>query len=309
MLSPATVLLAAALAAPVPQGRLVCEVPARKVVLAELSLPEGSRPRDMALTRSTVWILFQPALLVGLPRLAPAAGSGEFGALDEVEMIYGARGDSWDHLSISPRDGSLWIASATAARLWRKPELGRVRPVRMPAVQEGGIHDLMAGWDGIYIAPAACNGSSLVRVDTSGKTAGTALPREGCPKVDLETDWSGRRWALLPETGEAFLLSSGDRWQPAGDRLAAPVPWPEQGGPFQGWFFWGDEPVGIGGDGDGGGKTRTVLVRRGRDGIQASWEDCGEGNRLLRVAGDSRGWAALTQDWLLLGEHALESRD
>jgi hypothetical protein len=263
----------------------------------------------MALTRSTVWILFRPALLVGLPRQAPAPGSGELGALDEVEMIYGTRGDSWDHLSLSPRDGSLWIASGTAARLWRKPGLGRVRAVRIAAIQEGGIHDLMAGWDGVFLAPAACNGTSLVRVDTSGKILGSALPRSGegaCPRVDLETDWSGRRWALVPETGEAFLLNVGDRWMPAGDRLAAPVPWPEQGGPFRGWFFWGNEPVGIGG---GGGEPETILVRRSQNGVQPSWEDCGEGNRLLRVAGDARGWAALTQDWLLLGEHALESRD
>lgn len=307
MLSPTAVVLAVglavALASPVPQGRLVCEVPARKVVLAELGLPEGSRPRDMALTRSTVWILFQPALLVGLPRQAPARAAGEFGVLDEVEMIYGARGDSWDHLSLSPRDGSLWIASTSAARLWRKPEIGRVRPVRT-AVQTGGIHDLMAGWDGVYLAPAACNGNSLVRVDASGKVVGTALAREGaCPRVDLETDWSGRRWALFPETGEVFVLSSGDRWTAAGSQLPVPLPWPEQGGPFRGWFFWGDEPVGLGGD------PQTILVRRSQNGVQPLWEDCGDGNRLLRVAGDSRGWAALTQNWLLLGEHALESRD
>jgi hypothetical protein len=292
--------LAAALATPLPQGRLVCEVQARKIALAELGLPEGSRPRDLVLTRSTVWLLFQPALLVGLPRQAPAPDATD--EVDEVELIYGARGDSWDHLALSPRDSSLWVASSAAMRLWRKPELGRVRPVRIASPNEGGIHDLLAGWDGVYVAPATCNGASLLRVDASGKILGTALAREGaCPKVDLETDWGGRRWALFPESGEVFLLNAGDRWLPAGDRLAAPAPWPAQAGAFRGWFFWGDEPVGLGGD------DATVLVRRSQSGIQPFWEDCGEGNQLLRVAGDTRGWAALTQDWLLLGEHALES--
>jgi len=73
-------------------------------------------------------------------------------------------------------------------------------------------------------------------------------------------------------------------------------------GPFRGWFFWGTEPVGM------GGEDETVLVR-GAEPFRAQpfREDCGAGNRLLRVAGDACGWAALTRDWLLVGEHALES--
>lgn len=275
---------------PLPQSRLVCEVPARKVLLAELGLPAGSRPRDMALARSTVWILFEPALLVGLPRQTEE--------LDEVEMVYGARGDVWETLSVSPRDGSLWIASSSAPRLWHKPPLGRMRPARVPQAKEGGFRDLVARWDGIYLAPSSCNAGSVWRVDPSGKLLGTGLPRTdgACPPVDLETDWSGRTWAFLPETGETFVLDVGDRWvaeQPAG-------PWPERAGPFRGRFFWGAEPVAIGG---GGGEEETVLVR----GTEPFREDCGAGNRLLRVAGDSRGWAALTREWLLLGAHAVES--
>lgn len=272
-------------APPIPQGRLVCEVPVRKVLLSELGLPEGSRPRDMALTKSTVWILFEPALLVGLPRTSAE--------LDEVEMVYGARGDVWETLSVSPRDGSLWMASSTAPRLWHKPALGRVRPVRVPEAKEGGFRDLAVRWDGIYLAPSACNGSSVWRVDPSGRLLGTALPRPACPPVDLETDWSGRTWAFLPESGDTFLLGSGGRWAPSG----SPAPWPERAGPFRGRFFWGTEPVGM------GGEEETVLVR----GAEPFREDCGAGNRLLRVAGDARGWAALTREWLLLGEHAVES--
>ncbi|MFL6202674.1 MAG: hypothetical protein ACJ76J_26175 [Thermoanaerobaculia bacterium] len=273
-----------------PQGRLVCEVPARKILLSELGLPEGSRPRDMALTKSTIWLLFEPALLVGLPRQSQE--------LEEVEMVYGARGDVWETLAVSPRDSSIWMASSTAPRLWHMPAIGRVRPVRVPEAKEGGFRGLAVRWDGIYIAPSACNGNSVWRVDPSGKLLGTALPQASCPTVDLETDWSGRTWAFLPESGETFVLSSGDRWTPSG----SPSPWPERAGPFRGRFFWGEEPIGM------GGEDETVLVR-GAEPFRAQpfREDCGAGNRLLRVAGDARGWAALTREWLLLGEHAVES--
>jgi hypothetical protein len=277
-------LLALLQASPLPQGRLVCEVPVRKILLSELGLPDGSRPRDLALTRSTIWLLFEPAVLVGMPR------SGD---LDEVEMVYGARGDIWETLAVSPRDGSLWMASSTAPRLWHMPPLGRVRPVRVAQAKEGGFRDLAVRWDGIYLAPTSCNGSSVWRIDPSGKLLGTGLPHPDCPAMDLETDWSGRTWAFFPGSGETFMLDVGDRWQPEG----SPTPWPERAGPFRGRFFWSTEPVGM------GGEEETVLVR----GVEPFREDCGAGNRLLRVAGDSRGWAALTREWLLLGEHAVES--
>ena len=289
---------------PLPQSRLVCEVPVRKIALGDLGMPEGSRPRDVALTRGTVWILFEPNVLVGLPRRPPSEGSANavIAVEDESETVYGAPGDVWESLAVSPRDGTIWIASASAGKLWRKPPLGRVRPVRVPQAKEGGFRDLLAGWDGVYVVPTACGSASVWRVDASGKVLGTSLPQTGqCPIVDLETDWSGRSWALLPESGETWRLDMGGRWVPAGSDLAAPGPWPERAGPFQGWFFWGTEPVGLGGD------EETLLIRRSADGVQPFREDCGVGNRLLRVVGDERGWVALTREWLLLGEHALQS--
>jgi hypothetical protein len=254
----------------------------------------------VALTRGTVWVLFEPNVLIGLPRRTPSAGGIEI--VEEGETVYGAPGDVWETLSVSPGDGTIWIASASTGKLWRKPPLGRVRPVRVPQVKEGGFRDLVAGWDGVYVVPTACASGSVLRVDASGKVLGAGLPAvDGCPQIDLETDWSGRSWALLPGTGEAFRLDMGGRWVPAGQDLAAPGPWPERAGPFRGWFFWGTEPVGL------GGEEETVLVRRSAEGVQPFREDCGAGNRLLRVVGDARGWVALTREWLLLGEHALQS--
>ena len=292
---------------PLPQSRLVCEVPVRKVLLSDFGMPEGSRPRDVALTRGTVWVLFEPNVLVGLPRRARPEGSANAVSAveDESETVFGLPGDVWETLSVSPRDGTIWIASASAGKLWRKPPLGRVRPVRVPQVKEGGFRDLLAGWDGVYVVPTSCGSTSVWKVDASGKVLGTGLPQSGdCPIVDLETDWSGRSWALLPASGEAFQLDMGGRWVPAGRDLAVPGPWPERAGAFRGWFFWGMEPVGLGSP-EGG--EETLLVRRSADGVRPFREDCGAGNRLLRVVGDERGWAALTREWLLLGEHALQS--
>ncbi len=291
-----------------PPSRLVCEVPVRKILwsdLGGLGVPEGSRPRDVALTRGTVWILFEPNLLVGLPRNGKVQENPQ--EIDEAETVFGAPGDSWETLSVSPRDGSIWIASSTQGRLWRKPPLGRVRPVPVSGLTEGGFLDVAAGWDGVYLAPAACGGASIWRLDATGRKLGSALPgasapdSQPCPQVDLETDWSGRTLAFLPETGAAWRLEAGgDRWSPAAAGFAAPGPWPKEAGPFRGWFFWGEAPVGL------GGETDTVFVRRSDAGVQAFREDCGAGNRLLRVAGDRLGWVALTREWFLLGEHALE---
>lgn len=289
---------------PLPQSRLVCDVPVRKVPLADLGLPEGSVPRDVALTRNTVWVLFETAL-VGMPRQEIKPGGGEFDTLDETEVFYGVKGVPWETLSVNPRDGSLWIASSAANRLWHKPPIGRVRPVPVAQAREGGFRDVVARRDGVYVVPTACAGSSIWRVDASGKVLGNGLPSQGtCPAVDLETDWSGRTWALLPDSGEAFRLDAGDRWPASGGsgtELAVPAPWPERAGPFQGWFFWGTEAVGL------GGREETLLVRRSGSEIGAFREECGEGNRLLRVVGDSRGWVALTRQWLLVGEHAVQS--
>lgn len=288
---------------PLPESRLVCEVPVRKIPLSDLGAPEGSRPRDVALTRGTIWILFEPNVLVGLPRQARPEGSANAVSAfaGESEILYGLPGDAWETLSVSPRDGTIWIASASAGKLWRKPPVGRVRPVPVPQLKQGGFRDLLAVRDGVYVVPTACGSASIWKVDASGKVLGTSLPQTGnCPVVDLETDWSGRSWALLPESGAAFQLDGAGHWMPAAQDFAAPGPWPERAGTFQGWFFWGTEPVGIGGNEE---TPETVLVRKS----EPFREDCGAGNRLLRVRGDGRGWVALTRDWLLLGEHALES--
>jgi hypothetical protein len=286
-------------------------VPVRKIPLSDLGAPEGSRPRDVALTRGTVWILFEPNVLVGMPRQARPEGSANAVTLfeGESEVLYGLPGDVWETLSVSPRDGTIWIASAAAGsagkKLWRKPPVGRVRPVPVPQLKAGGFRDLLAVWDGVYVAPASCGAASIWKVDASGKVLGTGIPQTGnCPVVDLETDWSGQPWALLPESGAAFKLDAAGRWVPAAQDFAAPGPWPERAGSFQGWFFWGTEPVGIGGTEETPETPETVLVRKS----EPFREDCGAGNRLLRVRGDERGWVALTRDWLLLGEHALESK-
>lgn len=286
---------------PVPSSRVICTVQeARRIDLAELGAPEGSRPVDLVLGRSTVWILFEPSLLMGIPRVvqpkAPVAYA-EFGEVEEVEMIPGPRPDAWRSLAIDPREGTLWLASPSG--LWRKRP-GR-RPELLKGAPAGGFRDAVADRGAVWAVPA-CPERAVWRLDASGKRLGIALGAlealeaggEECPALDLERDWSGTVWALKPATGEVFRLGFDGRWGPA--ELPVPAPAPAGSNPVRSWFFWGEEPMALG-EGDG------ALYRRADGRVSGFREDCGEGNGLVRVAGDAQGWAALTRSWLLLGEH------
>ena len=300
---------------PLPLANLICGVQeARRVEWADLGVPEGSRPLDVALGKDTVWVLFDPPLLVGVPREArtvePVA-IPEFGAVEELlDQIPGPPGSAWHSLALDPFDGSVWIASSSAPTLWRmrpgrRPAAVRITPA--PPAGSGGFADLLAGRGSVWAAPACAPSAApapaaLLRLEPSGKVRGTALPQSGgCEPADLERDWSGADWVLRPVSGEVLRLRFDGTWEPAGDALAAPAPAPAGSPPVRSWFFWGNEPLGLGGDAEGGG---TLLYRRVDGKVAAFREDCGAGNALVRVAGDRQGWAALTRQWLLLGGYS-----
>jgi len=300
------------------------------VPLADLGLPAGSRPVDLALGKDRVWILFEPALLVGLPRNAadqePVAVA-EYGAVEETEMIPGPRPDAWRSVSADPLDGTLWLASPSG--LWRRrpgrrPELVTItdgskapldekpagrrskKPTRMPVlpaipVPAGGFRSAVATRGTVWAAPA-CADHAVWKLDSQGRRREENLPvpADSCVAVDLQRDWSGDVLALWPGAAGAVLrLAPDGSWQPAGDALA--VPMPPAAVPLRSWFFWGTEPLALGGPAD----DPRLYRRDDRDGgkVTAFHEDCGPGNALVRVAGDARGWVALTRDWLLIGEH------
>jgi hypothetical protein len=315
---------------PLKTSRLICTVQeARKTPFADLGLPAGSRPVDLALSKDRVWILFEPSLLVGLPRAAdhePVAVA-EYGAVEETEMIPGPRPDAWRSVSADPLDGTLWLASP--AGLWRRrpgrrPELVTItdgskvpldvkpagkrskKPTRMPVlpaipVPADGFRAAVALRGTVWAAPA-CADHAVWKLDSLGRRLAESLPVPGdpCAAVDLQRDWSGDVLALWPGSAGAVLrLVSGGRdgsWQPAGDALAVPMPPAPE--PLLSWFFWSAEPLALGGPADD-----PRLYRRVDGKVTALHEDCGPGNALVRVAGDAKGWAALTRDWLLVGEH------
>lgn len=320
-------------------SRLICTVQeARRVPFADLGLPAGSRPVDLALGKDRIWILFEPSLLVGLPRAAGAApvAVAEYGAVEEVEMIPGPQPDAWRSVSVDPLDGTLWLASP--AGLWRRrsgrrPELVTITdgskmpaeaPEKRPAgkrakkpappplpvipVPPGGFRSVVATRGTVWAAPA-CADHALWKLDSQGRrlAADLPVPAEPCTAADLQRDWSGDVLALSP-AGDGALLrpAAGGSWQPAGDALTVPLPLAADG-PLGAWFFWGPEPLSL-----GGSAADARLYRHdghdGHDGrvggkVTAFHEDCGPGNALVRVAGDARGWVALTRDWLLIGEH------
>jgi hypothetical protein len=317
----------------IPRSRLLCTVQeARRISFVDLGVPAGSRPVDLALAKDRIRILFEPALLVGLPRAAQDQGPvavAEYGAVEEIEMIPGPRPDVWRSVAADPLDGTLWLASPSG--LWRRrpgrrPEMVAITdgsqippdpPARKPArkaskasrkpppsgppvpVPPGGFLAAVAGRGAVWVAPA-CGDHAVWKLDSQGRRLATALPvpAEPCAAADLQRDWSGDILALSPAGGGAVLrLAFDGSWQPAGDAFTVPVP-PREEGPLRAWFFWGAEPLALGGPADD-----PRLYRRVDGKVTAFHEDCGAGNALVRVAGDSRGWAALTHEWLLVGEH------
>lgn len=307
---------------PIPVSQQICGVQAgRTIDLAELSLPEGSRPLALALAPDTVWLLFEPALLVGVPREAKAlepVAIPEFGAIEEMaDLIPGPAGAAWSSLAVDRYDGSVWLVSETVPGLWRKRPGRRPETVRLQGTpdvsssktRQGGFRSVLAGRGSVWLAPV-CAGSSVWRLAPSGKLLATSLdatsldgPADasgGCPAAVLARDWAGTAWALRPGSGELFRMGSDLGWQPAGTDLAAPAPAPAGSEPVCSWFFWGAEPFGRTGDAAGG---EPLLVRPAASGVEAFREDCGAGNALVDVAGDERGWAVLTRQWLRVADH------
>lgn len=302
--------------APIPVSRLICTVETgRRIDLAGLGLPEGSRPVALALATDTLWLLFEPALLVGLPREvaepSPVA-IAEFGAVEEIDLIPGPAGAAWSDLAVDSWDGSVWIVSEKTPGLWRKRPGRRPEPVRLPQARlQGGFRDLFAGRGSVWVAPA-CADSAVWRLDPSGKLLGQGIPLMGsneagsCPSASLARDWSGTVWALRPgagsETGALFRLGFDLTWQPAGPEVPVLQPPSGRDRPFS-WFFWGTEPIGLASEASDGKSGGELLYRNVGGRVEAFREDCGEGNALVGVAGDERGWAVLTRQWLRLADH------
>jgi hypothetical protein len=292
----------------IPISRQICGVQAgRTIDLTELALPEGSRPLAVALAADTVWLLFEPALLVGVPREGKTpdpVAIPEFGAIEEMaDLIPGPAGAAWSALAVDRWDGSVWLVSETVPGLWRTRPGRRPEAIRLqgtPALRQGGFRDVLAGHGSVWIAPA-CAGSSVWRLAPSGKLLAAALDgaAEGCPSAVLERDWAGTAWALRPATGEVFRMGFDLGWQPAGSDIVSPAPAPTGSEPVHSWFFWGTEPFGL--TGDEGGEP--LLVRHVEGRLETFREDCGAGNALVDVAGDERGWAVLTRQWLRLADH------
>jgi hypothetical protein len=233
----------------------------------------------------------------------------EFGAVEEIDLIPGPAGAAWSDLAVDSWDGSVWIASEKTPGLWRKRPGRRPEPVRLPqAGLQGGFRDLLAGRGSVWAAPA-CADSAVWRLDPSGKLLGQGIPGEGggagCPAASLARDWSGTVWALRPgvgsDPGALFRLGFDLTWQPAGPEVPVLQTSLGRDRPFS-WFFWGTEPIGLAGDASDG-ETGELLYRNVGGRTEAFREDCGEGNALVGVAGDERGWAVLTRQWLRLADH------
>jgi hypothetical protein len=291
---------------PIPTSNRICGVQAGRMIdLAGLGLPAESRPVAVALGKDTVWLLFAPSQLVGLPRHVKDTGPvaiPEFGAVEEeINVVPGPPGAAWSALAVDRWDGSVWLVSETVPGLWRKRPGRRPEAVRLPAappLRRGGFRDVLAGHDSVWVAPA-CADSAVWRLSPSGKLLSTAFDGApgSCPAAGLERDWSGTPWALRLDEGALFQLGFDLGWHPAGVGTAPPAPAPEGSRAIDSWFFWGAEPFGVS-RGDA-----ALLYRNAGGRVEAFQEDCGAGNALVDVAGDEQGWAVLTRQWLRLADH------
>jgi len=296
-------------------SRQICGVElGRTIALSGLGLPEGSRPLALALARDTVWLLFEPALLVGLPREveAPApAAIPEFGAVEALDLVPGPAGVAWSALAVDASDGSVWLVAETAPGLWRKRPGRRPEAVPLPAapaVRQGGFRSVLAGRGSVWVAPV-CADSAVWRLAPTGKLLGKALDGApgSCSAALLQRDWAGTAWALQPAAGEVFRMGFDLAWQPAAG-LPSPAPAPPGSPPVRSWFFWGGEPFGLAAEPAAGTVPGEVLlVHRTADRVEALLEKCGADNALVDVTGDERGWAILTRQWLRLADHQRET--
>jgi hypothetical protein len=162
-----------------------------------------------------------------------------------------------------------------------------------------GFSGVAAGRNALWVAPT-CASNAVWKLDSKGKVLATALPQPAaagrCAQEWLKRDWSGALQALLPGAGGEgglFRLAFDGSWKPAGEIPIPPT--------LHSWFFWGTEPLSLGVSSD---DPEPLLYRRTDGRATAFHEDCGPGNALVRVDGDAKGWAALTREWLLIGEHA-----
>jgi len=303
--------------------KLLCNPAARTVSFADVGVPQDEGPRAVALTPRYVWVLFRPARLLRVDRDGGAA----------VQMLVGADGQDWETLDADPLDGSIWIGEVHPFSLHHvSPDL-RLATVRVERVRgDGSFRALLAARDALYVSAFGAK-EQVWRLDRAGHVLSQDFPAPPEPESP--------RHLSHPEPSELFrhadgriLFSDGAQrkiyaWGPGGSWVqteaqpgedvepsgATAVKGVGVGSRSEMWyldqgyhapFAWKGRTIFLGGHASGIKSSATVLV------VPAAapggeprelYESCG-GAYIWRVAGDAKGYVALTQRGAIVGDFA-----
>jgi hypothetical protein len=312
---------------------LLCHEGARAIRFDKAGVPSGERSIDIALNRGSIWVLFNSGRVLQLSR------GGE--RLDVQMHFLPSQGDL-GAIAVDPLDDSVWVVSQASLDLHRFSPEGQMSTVKLKrkVVGAGGFSGLILTREAIYAQPT-CADSAVWRLDRSGKLLGTAFtapaktdgdpqvlqldqPGEtACYSVRLERDSQGHLLAWDRAKKATYQVDDAGNWTPSDSPLFSQLKAQGSGLNLKGvdvgerseqWYFtgasgnlfyWKGQPVFLGNFTikEKARGSDTVLNLPGENGSREVIMTC-NGFPVRRVATDATGYAALTGQFLVLGEMA-----
>jgi hypothetical protein len=307
---------------------LLCAEGARYVSFEKLSVPGRETPVDVALTRSSIWVLFPQ-------RLLQIARGGEH---VDVRMQLAPVGEVWVKLGVDPVDESVWVASQSRPVLFKiTPDGQTMSIVKLPKIEgKGGFSGLVVARDAIYAQPT-CADAAVWRLDRSGKVLATAFPAPksavdepevlmpGKPRMDcfsmrLDRGAEGQLLAWNLKDRKTWQVDGQGVWTPSASHLFEHLPGEASAltlrgvasfsQPSEHWsvdngvgklFYWKGKPVFLGRERSP--SADTVLFLPSDTSLREALMTCHKAY-VREVAIDATGYAAITERFLVLGDLA-----
>jgi streptogramin lyase len=326
---------AAAPAEPEPRRvSLVCHEAATALRFDEMGIPQGERPKAVAVHGDETYVLFEPGRLARITRKDGKA---------QLQMSLAPPGQAWTAMAVDPTDGSVWVSNDRFA-LVRFDRDWNNQVVKIKRVEgNGGFQALEAMADALYAEPF-CAEDGIWRLDRKGNILSSAFPVPPlkpaddqpmrveelgvrCSPVRMERDPEGQivvwdyarqtlhrldaqgSWTEVPPTFFATLQA------PSAD-AATVVKGADLGGAQEQWylkgsaqelFYWKSRPVFFGGftsQSRGTGQNTVLLLPRAdASGFDELIESC-FGLGILAVGTDGSRYAAVTDKVVVFGDFA-----
>jgi hypothetical protein len=322
-------------AEPEPQRvSLVCHDKSTAVRFDQMGIPQGERPKAVAVHGDETYVLFEPGRLARITRKEGKA---------QLEMSLAPPGGTWTAMAVDPTDGSVWVSNDHFALIHFDRDWN-VQSVKIKRVEgTGGFQSLQVAADAIYAKPF-CAEEGIWRLDRKGNILSSSFPVPPpdpsddrpmsveelgirCSPVRMERDPEGhivvwdysRRtlhqvddqgtWTEVPPTFFATLQArSADE--------GAVVKGADVGGAQEQWylkspardlFYWKGRPVFFGGftsqSRSQGQNTVLLLPRADASGFDELIESC-YGLAIWDVASDGSKYAAVTDKVVVFGDFA-----